>query len=291
MTKRRTRNYVHKLLEDNPDWNVLDTGCGSDGFLRANVYADITDQSDAYKDKRFVQTPADDTPFEDKEFDFVIATHVAEHVPDPVKFLAELVRISKRGYIEVPTPFFDNAASGNDNPPPHGHLWWVTFNDDEEYIDFKPRQKILSNPFLEAIDTTFLVPFFGDQMVTGIYWENEIRAKVSRPIFSYNAGDSAPEIILNYQDSKPPVVWTPIINMVDYLINIGIENNPNPEGQSSVYGSRTVDNNGYPIYKFSDDNLMHLGKWFATTAIQSRREVAIQMNNRRHEAQLRQNKE
>ena len=34
MTKRCSRNYVHKLLEENPDWNVLDLGCGSDGFLR-----------------------------------------------------------------------------------------------------------------------------------------------------------------------------------------------------------------------------------------------------------------
>ena len=80
--------------------------------------------------------------------------------------------------------------------------------------------------------------------------------------------------------------------MVDYLINIGVENNPNPEkGQSSAFGSRTFHEDGQPLYNFSEDNLLRIGKWFASVALQSRKEVTIQMANRRYEAQSRQNKE
>ena len=141
MIELSTREHVFDIISSNPDWEVLDLGCGTDGIRLATAYADIEERSASYLNKRFVQTEACTTPFEDKEFDFSISTHVAEHVPDPVKFLRELVRVSKRGYIEVPTPMMDNMGCGNDNPPPHGHLWWVTFDDDDQYIDFKRRQE------------------------------------------------------------------------------------------------------------------------------------------------------
>ena len=44
----------------------------------------------------------------DNEFDFVIASHVIEHIEDFEFFLKELERISKKGYIELPTRLGDN---------------------------------------------------------------------------------------------------------------------------------------------------------------------------------------
>ena len=45
---------------------------------------------------------AENLPFKDKTFDFVIAAHVLEHSAHPEKFLSELQRVAKSGYIEVP---------------------------------------------------------------------------------------------------------------------------------------------------------------------------------------------
>ena len=118
MIKRSRREHCLQLCEQNPDWNTLDLGCGRDGIKLVNVYADIENYESDYPGKRFVQTVANDTPFEDKEFDFVFCNHIAEHVTDPAAFCKELVRISKRGFIEVPMPFFDNLVVGNSNPPP-----------------------------------------------------------------------------------------------------------------------------------------------------------------------------
>lgn len=46
-------------------------------------------------------------PFKDKSFDFIIASHVLEHSRNPSTFLAELMRVGKAGYIEVPDAFME----------------------------------------------------------------------------------------------------------------------------------------------------------------------------------------
>lgn len=64
--------------------------------------------------------------FRDKEFDFVYCSHVLEHVRDPAKACAELMRIGKRGFIETPTRGKDlwlgTAAVSN-------HRWAVIWNE------------------------------------------------------------------------------------------------------------------------------------------------------------------
>lgn len=42
-------------------------------------------------------------PFKDKQFDFVICSHVLEDIRDPLWVCSEMMRISKRGYIETPS--------------------------------------------------------------------------------------------------------------------------------------------------------------------------------------------
>lgn len=42
-------------------------------------------------------------PFRDKQFDFVICSHVLEDVRDPLWVCSELMRVAKKGYIEVPS--------------------------------------------------------------------------------------------------------------------------------------------------------------------------------------------
>jgi SAM-dependent methyltransferase len=48
---------------------------------------------------------ADALPFPDGAFDFVLASHVAEHLPDPIKCLREWARVARRYiYVILPQP-------------------------------------------------------------------------------------------------------------------------------------------------------------------------------------------
>jgi len=53
-----------------------------------------------------VVAPGDDLPFEDDSVDFVFASHVIEHFPDPVRALYEWTRVARR-YVVVVAPHRD----------------------------------------------------------------------------------------------------------------------------------------------------------------------------------------
>jgi len=201
MIKRSRREHVLELVESNKDWNVLDLGCGRDGIKLAGTYADGEEYSSFYPKDRFVRTEATETPFEDKEFDFVFSLHIIEHILDPHKFCKELIRISKRGFIEVPTPFFDNFVEGNSNPPPHGHVWWITFDDIENEMVFKPRLSVVREMLVPA-DTTNMYPLFRDSMLLELYWEDTIELRKEDSYYSFTAGNSDPPKIIDLRKKK-----------------------------------------------------------------------------------------
>lgn len=103
-----------------PSDRVIDLGCGHQPDPRADVYVDWFTEDDIQRDgarfdwsgvagKQFVRWNLDGYPwpFRDKEFDFVIACHIAEHLEDPYRFCLEVQRIGRRGYIETPSRFYE----------------------------------------------------------------------------------------------------------------------------------------------------------------------------------------
>ena len=130
MIKRTTINFVNDTLSKNTNWKILDIGCGYRANKYASVIADVLDLSDFYKEKRFIKINEKKLPFKDKEFDFVIASHVIEHVEDFEFFLKELERISTKGYIELPTRLGDNLVFENKTD----HIWWFTYDDTNNLI-------------------------------------------------------------------------------------------------------------------------------------------------------------
>ena len=92
---------------------VLEVGSGGNPYARANVLLDAYEET---KERHWVPLKVDrpmvlgfveNLPFKDKSFDFVIASHVLEHSSQPEKFLTELQRVAKAGYIEVPDAFME----------------------------------------------------------------------------------------------------------------------------------------------------------------------------------------
>jgi SAM-dependent methyltransferase len=112
---------------------VLDVGSGDKPHWRADVLLDRypddehggqrSGTSAVRVDRPLFDADAADMPFADKVFDYAICSHVLEHVEHPDAVLAELSRVAKAGYVEVP-----EAASAKIVDFP-SHLWWVTIDD------------------------------------------------------------------------------------------------------------------------------------------------------------------
>lgn len=92
---------------------VLDVGAGGNPFPRSDVLMDrLTGAEHRCGESMMIDRPtvfgdASKMPFKDKAFDFVIASHILEHMAEPEIFLKELQRIGKAGYIETPNALFE----------------------------------------------------------------------------------------------------------------------------------------------------------------------------------------
>ena len=173
MIKRSSKQFINNLLEKNPNWKVLDIGCGYTAHNKATVICDIQDLSNFYKDKKFVKLNEDVLPFENKEFDFVIASHVIEHVKDVKFFIKELERVSTKGYIELPTILEDNLVFENKKD----HLWHMEFDDIKSQLLVSKKIQYIE-PMITVSSIKEFSKYFRQSLVLELYWENSIEFNI-----------------------------------------------------------------------------------------------------------------
>ena len=177
MLKRTSIIHVNKVLEKNLDWKILDIGCGYRAHKNASVIADIKDFSDFYKEKKFVLIQGKNLPFKDKEFDFVIASHVIEHVDDFEFFIKELERISSKGYIELPSRLGDNLVFENKND----HIWWFYYDDVTSQLIVSKKNQLI-DPFITVSMAKLFEKIFRESLVVELAWEEKIEYKIDNSI-------------------------------------------------------------------------------------------------------------
>lgn len=102
-----------------PGEKVLEIGPGADPFHRSDVLLELKyDTEEEYHrqlghstglvtDKKVVYYDGKKFPFEDKSFDYVICSHVLEHVDDLNFFLSEIFRVAPKGYFEFPKIYYE----------------------------------------------------------------------------------------------------------------------------------------------------------------------------------------
>ena len=169
MIKRSSKQFIDNQIIQNPNWKVLDIGCGFTAHEKANVVCDVQDLSNFYKDKKFIKLNDKKLPFSDKEFDFVIASHAIEHVEDVRFFIKELERVSFKGYIELPTPLEDNLVFENKND----HIWHLEFNDIENKLLIKKKIQYIE-PLITVSTAKKLAKFFKQSLILELFWDNSI---------------------------------------------------------------------------------------------------------------------
>ncbi len=172
MIKRSSKKFIENLLKNNSSWNILDIGCGYTAHESASVICDVQDLSNFYKDKKFIRLNEKTLPFKDKEFDFVIASHVLEHVEDIDFFIKELERVSTKGYIELPTILEDNLVFENKKD----HLWHMEFDDNKNELQISNKVQYLE-PVITVSSIKKFSKYFRQSLVLELYWENSIDFK------------------------------------------------------------------------------------------------------------------
>ena len=175
LIKRTSKVFIQKTLSLNPEWNILDIGCGHGANKYATTVCDIQDLSKHYPEKIFTRLVEKKLPFKDGEFDFVIASHVMEHVDDIEFFISELERVSKKGYIELPTMLEDNLVFENKKD----HLWHMDFDDVEFQLLISKKIQYFE-PILTVSSIKKLNEVFRKSLVLELLWEDNIDYKVNK---------------------------------------------------------------------------------------------------------------
>ena len=169
MISRTSKTYIENLLSQKKDWKILDIGCGYSANNYATTICDVQDLSNFYKNKNFVILKNKDLPFNDNQFDFVISSHVMEHVKDLKYFIKEIERVSKRGYIELPTKLEDNLVFENKKE----HLWQMDFDDVNHKLLISKKIQFLE-PVLTVSTIQKMRKYFKSSLVLELFWENKI---------------------------------------------------------------------------------------------------------------------
>ena len=191
MIQRTSREHVLQILKENQNnWKILDIGCNIAPVEFAQTVADVQNFSKFYeeKNKKFVLIKDKNLPFSNNQFDFVYASHVIEHVEDLSFFISELKRISRKGYIELPSLLEDNLVLSTNSSD--DHKWMFKF-DDVEKVLLVEKKKQLIEPFItHGVLFDSLRKNFRSSLVLELYWENEINyefrdftVKANKPIF------------------------------------------------------------------------------------------------------------
>lgn len=177
MLKRTSIKNLNHLLDKNLDWKILDIGCGYRASKRATIISDIQDLSSFYKDRKFVKIKEKKLPFKNKEFDFVIASHVIEHVDDLEFFINELQRISSKGYIELPSRLGDNLVFENMKD----HIWWFIYDDDSNKLLASKKNQLIE-PFITVSTAKLFEKIFRESFVIELLWEEKIDYEIDNSI-------------------------------------------------------------------------------------------------------------
>ncbi len=166
---------------------VLEVGPGGGPHPRSDVFLEMAfpDETEEVMqrsgvpkmvtDKPVYYYDGDRFPFSDNEFDYVICSHVLEHVVDCEAFVAELQRVAGKGYLEFPTIYYDYIY----NMPTHLNLLMMKNN----VIYYLPKNKTSLNEFApvqaffyKSLDMryTTIVKEFKEYFFQGFEWSEKI---------------------------------------------------------------------------------------------------------------------
>lgn len=175
---------------------VLEIGSGNRPYPRSNILCDRYIHNTGHRqpgskiiiDRPFVIANAERLPFKDKSVDYIIASHIIEHLNHPDTFIKEIQRVGKAGYLAFPKPLLERFYK---NAP---HKWYCDWNG-KVLVLRKKTNRNRRKPPIKAEDERFarIMRFLPSETHCSFEWHNTIPYK----LFS-----SESRIFLEEQDRK-----------------------------------------------------------------------------------------
>lgn len=207
---------ISKIILERLDENslVIDIGGGRSPWFRANYVLDIRsidekvgvtafgeeDQAleyfspDTWIQRDFYDLP---WPFEDNQFDFMVCMGTLEDLRDPMRIAQEIQRISKAGYISMPTRAAESCFAITKKPLTsrlHGyqhHRWFVEIVDGA--LTFKVKHPLLYQSRQWRVRT------FG-QHTLNFFWQDSFDCREVYLGSTENAVDEMKKFCLEHEE-------------------------------------------------------------------------------------------
>lgn len=164
---------------------VLDVGGGASPFPRADWVLDLM----AYEDRGLYGPPPDPAderfdagtwvqrdmcarepwPFADGRFDFSICSHTLEDVRDPIFVCSELIRVSRAGYIEVPSRLEEQSYGVHGPWAGWSHHRWL-IDIDGDAITFVFKSHVIHNRPSDHFPPEFHASLSESERVSRLWW-------------------------------------------------------------------------------------------------------------------------
>jgi hypothetical protein len=115
----------------------------------------------------------DPFPLPDKSIDFVICSHTLEDVRDPLWVCSEMVRVAKRGYVEVPSRLAESSR-GWESARIAGlthHRWLIDIDPERAEIRFLMKHHMLHAGRKFSFPPSFLRRLPEEKRVSWLFWD------------------------------------------------------------------------------------------------------------------------
>jgi hypothetical protein len=175
-----------------PDDLVLDVGGWAEPFARSDWVIDLL----PYATRGLYGQPADPRaerftaatwvvrdvcarepwPFADDQFAFAVCSHTLEDVRDPVWVCAELQRVARAGYVEIPSRL-EEQAFGVQGPWVgwSHHRWLIDVEGDA--IAFTHKSQLLDHRAADRFPVGFHATLAPEERVSTLWWEGGFAAR------------------------------------------------------------------------------------------------------------------
>ena len=208
-----------RILESlSPTDVVVDIGGWAQPFTRANyvvdlmpyetrgVFGRIGPERECFSKDTWLHVDlcTNALPFADKSVDFIICSHTLEDLRDPIRVCREMVRVAKRGYIEVPSRRMETIwnLEHRGYPGYYHHHWLVEIAD--AAITFRFKTPLLCSSWRYTFPRSFLRHLRPEDRVAWLFWDNSFEY---REIVQLGEENVAAELDAFVRRHRPYPAW------------------------------------------------------------------------------------